>query len=88
MYYKVVKEKYGEDPLLALYHLESGKMLYTQRTDKDVELVEAMMREGQKKVDQEMFERNIGITCRYCPFVQVCLGDFNEPSNSRGTASL
>ena len=85
MYWKVVKERYGEDPLLALYHLESGKMLYTQRTDRDVELVEAMMREGQKKVDQEMFERNIGNTCRYCPFVQVCLGDIPNESVDRGS---
>lgn len=88
MYYYVVKQKYGEDPLLCLYHLESGKMLYTQRTDRDVEMVEAMLKEGQLKVDQEMFERNIGYSCRNCPFVTVCLGDTHESSYSRGLEAL
>lgn len=88
MYYRVIKEKYGEDPLLALYHLESGKMLYTQRTDRDVKMVEAMLKEGQVKVDQELFERNIGYSCRNCPFVTVCLGDVHESSYSRGTEKV
>src|SRR5579859_8204651 len=85
MYWGYVMQEYQEDALLGLYHLESGKILYTNRTQSDVAMVEAMLREGQVKVDQEMFERNIGITCRNCPFVQVCLGDLNESSNSRGT---
>lgn len=90
IYYKVVKEKYGEEPLLALYHLESAKMLYTSRTDKDVELVAAMIKEGQRKVDLEMFQRNIGPTCRYCPYVQECLGNIGEhvEANSGDTETL
>ena len=82
IYYKVAKEKYGEDPLLALYHLESGKMLYTTRTDRDVDMVEAMIQEGQKKVDLAMFERNIGNTCKYCPFIKVCLGNVRDSDGS------
>jgi len=52
-------------------------MLYTERTDKDIALVESMLKEGQAKVNLEMFERNVGATCRYCPFVQECLGEFS-----------
>src|SRR5665213_3668491 len=75
IYYHVVKQKYpGEDPLLAYYHLESGKMYFTNRNDNDVLIVEAMIKEGQNKVDQSMFERNVGQACKWCPFVEQCLG--------------
>lgn len=77
MYYSVVREKYKEDPLLALYHLESGKIYYTERTQKDVDFVEQLLEEGQVKVDAQLFERNIGNTCRYCPFLEPCLGGFS-----------
>ena len=84
IYWKTVREKYHEDPLLALYHLESGTMFYTERNDNDVLMVEEMIREGQAKVDAGMFVRNIGSTCRYCPFIKQCLGEY-ESTNNRGT---
>src|SRR5665213_101274 len=48
IYWAQTKEKYGEDALLAYYHLESSKMFFTERTDRDVELVESMLVEAQK----------------------------------------
>jgi CRISPR/Cas system-associated exonuclease Cas4 (RecB family) len=93
IYYMVVKQKYpGEDPLLAYNHLESGKMYYTNRDDNDVLKVEAMLIEAQRKVDQGMFERNVGQACRYCPFLEQCLGiDYigeHEQKNYRGIESI
>lgn len=88
IYYHVVKQKYpGEDPLLAYYHLESGKMIFTNRDDNDVLRVEAMLKEAQLKADQSMFGRNIGLTCKYCPFITTCLEDYVKESN-RGTETI
>lgn len=82
IYHHVAKQKYpGENPLMALYHLESGTMFYTERTDNDIHEVEAMIREGQQKVDLAMFERNVGHGCRYCPYLTNCLEDYVKNSN-------
>ena len=89
IYWGHIKEKYQEDALLAYYHLESGKMFFTERTDKDVELVAAMLQEAQKKVDQGMFQRNVGQACRYCPFVEQCLGiDYMVKNVKENTGSV
>lgn len=80
IYHAVAKEKYGEEPLLALYHLESGKMFYTTRTDEDIKGVEAMLKQAKTKVDAELFERNVTTSCRYCPYLEQCLQP-NESSN-------
>lgn len=88
IYWHVARQMYpGEDPLMALYHLESGKLYYTNRTDNDVLMVEEMIAEGQKKVDLKMFARNIGNSCRYCPFINECLGD-NVKNNTGSPESL
>lgn len=78
IYYKVAKEKYQEEVQVALYHLETGKMFFTERTDNDVALVEAQLKQAQAKVTQKMFERNVGINCRLCVFIQDCLGPIGE----------
>lgn len=88
IYHHIVKQMYpGEDPLMALYHLESGKLYYTNRDDHDVLMVEEMIAEGQKKVDLKMFARNIGNTCRYCPFINECLGEYVK-TNHRSPESV
>jgi CRISPR/Cas system-associated exonuclease Cas4 (RecB family) len=88
IYHYIAKQKYpGEEPLMALYHLESGKMFYTERTDFDVLMVESMIAEGQKKVDMQMFSRNVTANCRYCPFITQCLGEY-EQENHRGLEIL
>lgn len=85
-YWWYVKQKYGEDALLGLYHLQSGNILYTSRTDSDIEKLEAIIAEGQSKIDQEMFSKNVGETCKWCPFAQVCLG--NNAGNDTNTTGI
>ena len=51
-------------------------MIFTNRDDNDVLRVEAMLKEAQQKVDLSMFQRNIGLTCRYCPYITTCLEDY------------
>jgi RecB family exonuclease len=87
IYYSVAKAKYQEEPLLALYHLESSKMFFTERNENDVTLVEAQIKQGQAKIHQRMFERNVGVNCRYCPFIQDCLGPIGEMNVATNTRS-
>lgn len=74
LYWEFARQKYGEDALLGLYHLQSGKILYTQRKERDIEKLQAVIEEGQQKINQEMFSRNVGEACKFCPYVGVCLG--------------
>jgi CRISPR/Cas system-associated exonuclease Cas4 (RecB family) len=67
-----------ENPLLALYHLKSGKLIYTERTPEDVDIVLDSLREAQSKVSQEMFSRSIGYQCQYCDFKDICLGQIGR----------
>lgn len=87
LYYAFARKKYGEEPLLGLYHLESGKLFYTQRSDKDIEMVMTTLKEAKLKVDQELFSRNVGESCKWCPFVGVCLGNATD-SSTRGIEEL
>jgi CRISPR/Cas system-associated exonuclease Cas4 (RecB family) len=75
IYWDYARKKYGyKNPELALYHLKTGKMIYTERTPEDVDIVLDSLREAQSKVDQKMFSRSIGFQCQYCDFKEMCLG--------------
>ncbi|HYT42119.1 MAG TPA: PD-(D/E)XK nuclease family protein [Methylomirabilota bacterium] len=86
-YYYVAREKYGEEPILGIYSLESNKILYTNRTQEDIEMVSEALREGQLKVDNNMFTRNITNNCKWCPFLTACLGT-NEEINQINLTEL
>lgn len=72
-YYAVAKKKYGEEPLLAWYHLRNGKLLFTERTDEDVAELAALMREGKQREQQKMFSKNYGFHCGWCSYKTTCL---------------
>lgn len=78
LYWNVIRQRYGEEPLLAWLHLRTGDLIYTKRNEKDLDLVEEMLKEGQYRVNHEMFARNIGFHCKFCPFMKDCLGVLNE----------
>jgi RecB family exonuclease len=78
LYWSCIREKYGEDVDLAWLHLRTGELLRTKRTDKDLLMVEGMLREAQYKVDNSMFARNIGYGCKFCPFITDCLGGLDK----------
>lgn len=73
-YWAAAREKYGEEPELAWLHLRTGELIKTRRTEADLEIVREMLHEGQVRVDNKMFARNIGFSCKYCPFINDCLG--------------
>jgi CRISPR/Cas system-associated exonuclease Cas4 (RecB family) len=78
-YWDYARKKLGHpDPQLALYHLKTGKMIYTERTPEDVDIVLDSLKEAQSKVDQKMFARNVGFQCTYCDFKDACLGQIGK----------
>ena len=75
VYWDYARQHFGEDVRLAYYHLKSGKLIETKRFPHDLDLVLDMLQEGSKRVEQEMFARNLGYHCAFCPFKQVCLAE-------------
>ena len=78
LYWDYARKFLGEEPLLGLYHLKTGKLIPTERTQADVDLVLESLKDAQKKVDQEMFSRSIGFQCNFCDFKDICLGNIGK----------
>lgn len=75
LYWDYARKRLGvEDVSLGLYHLKSGKIFPTERTEKDLEIVLESLKDAQAKVDQKMFSRSIGFNCHFCDFREQCLG--------------
>jgi hypothetical protein len=74
IYHRAVKELLGEDVVVAIHHLPTNTLYPTERTDQDMDAVMTMIRRGIERVDNQEFERNISYACKWCPFVEQCLG--------------
>lgn len=69
---------YGSWPTVAHYYLRTGQVVVSERREEDIELVLAMMRDAQKRVDEGLFARNLGWHCNECGYRTSCLGGFVE----------
>lgn len=74
IYHRAAKELLGEDVVLGIHHLLTNTLHLTERTDKDMDAVMEMLREGVDRVEEQKFERNISYACKWCPFKEQCLG--------------
>ena len=73
MYYHVVREAYGEEPVVYWYHLRTGRLIETKRNPKDIAFTQRLLTQAQRKVDAQMFERSPGYHCKFCPLKLECL---------------
>lgn len=74
IYHAAAQELFGEDVALAIHHLPTNTMHFTERTEIDMVAVIDMIRTGVTRVDQQEFERNLSYACKWCPFKEQCLG--------------
>lgn len=58
----------------AIYHLLSGELYWTYRDDNDVQSLYDNIEEAERKVQAEMYLRNVGYQCKSCSFLEQCLG--------------
>lgn len=78
LYWDYARKRLKEDPLLAWYHLKTGQMIYTERTEADLDIVLESLTDVQKRVDQEQFSRSVGFQCFFCDFKEQCLGGIGK----------
>jgi len=74
IYHWAAKKLIGEDVVLAIHHLPTNTIHFTERKEIDMAAVMDMLRTGVSRVQQEEFERNISYACKWCPFKEQCLG--------------
>jgi len=74
LYAHVCKLLYSQMPTVAHYYLRTGNLVVTDRSEEDVELVLAMIREAQQRVDNGLFARQLGWHCNECVYRGPCLG--------------
>lgn len=74
IYHRAAHEMLGEDVVLAIHHLPTNTLHFTERTEKDMDAVLDMIREGVSRVNNKKFERNISYACKWCAFKEICLG--------------
>lgn len=77
LYWHAAREKFGEEPLMAWYHLRTGELIYTKRTANDLLIAKEMLEEAKVKVTSKMFARNINYHCNFCPYMTACLGELD-----------
>lgn len=58
----------------AIHHLLSGEVYWTWRDSNDIKDLAAAIKDGQAKVEHELFARNIDYHCKWCSFKESCLG--------------
>ena len=80
-YWDYARKRLKEEPLLGLYHLKTGKIMYTEREESDLEILRESLEDAQKRVDQKMFSRSIGFQCVFCDFKDQCLGGLGKEKN-------
>lgn len=78
IYHRAALEMFGEDVILGIHHLLTNTIYLTERTERDMDAVLDMIREGVSRVEEEKFERNISYACKWCPFKEQCLGSLAE----------
>ena len=72
-YWWVVKQIYGEDPLLCWWHVKTNKPYFTKRTLDDLVPVIEMLDECKQKAELAMYGRNFGYHCGWCQYRHSCL---------------
>lgn len=74
IYHRAAQEILGENVVVAIHHLPTNTVHFTERTEKDMQAVLDMITEGIDRVKNNKFERNLSWGCRYCPYKESCLG--------------
>lgn len=57
----------------AIHHLLSGDIYWTWRDWNDVEELKVAVSEMEKRIEQEMYVRNVSPACKFCPHKERCL---------------
>lgn len=75
LYSYVYRKLFGEKETgLVLRHLNTMKDMYTERTEKDFDILKTEISKITKKMNQKVFLRNLSRDCSKCFFLQACLG--------------
>jgi len=65
---------------VGFYFLRYGKMLFTKKTEKDLERTKNLIDDVAQKIIREEFYRKEGRSCSWCDYKESCLLEENEPT--------
>jgi CRISPR/Cas system-associated exonuclease Cas4 (RecB family) len=74
IYYLAAKELKYPTNKLAIHHLLTGDVLWSERNDEDIEKLQIAIADAKSKVANKLFARNIDWHCKFCSYKEVCLG--------------
>jgi len=67
------EKDFGVVPLVGLYHLRSGQVKFTQKTEKDHEFLKAKIAEAVGRIENKDFVPFYGFHCNHwCDYSKVC----------------
>lgn len=76
IYSAAFRHEYGTiESSMLFYHLRSGKVFVTHRSEEDFDTLEQICEEVSTEINEDRFPRNWGDHCRFCDFQQPCVED-------------
>lgn len=72
-YHLAIKELYGKEPTgIFMYHLRSGNVIPTKRTEKDFLHLKETLEKAKKVIESDDFQPFYGFHCNLCDYLKTC----------------